>query len=201
VSDTLVIVDTGCANLASVRYAFERLGIQATISDDTGIIKAAERVVLPGVGSAPFAMRNIEAKQLGSVLRCLEQPVLGICLGMQLLFETLEEGGETVEGLGLVPGAITTLDTGDLPAPHMGWNSLTLERNDPLLAGLSDGDYAYFVHSFAAEVSDTTLASATYGSPFTAITRHDNVWGCQFHPERSSKTGATILQNFLDITL
>ena len=128
---SLVIVDTGCANLASVNYAFERLGVAPVITDKADIIKAAERIVLPGVGSAPFAMKNIEAKNLKSVLSNLTQPVIGICLGMQLLFETLEEGGETVEGLGLVKGAVTKLNTGDLPAPHMGWNTLTRLKTIP----------------------------------------------------------------------
>ncbi len=198
---SLVIVDTGCANLASVKYAFERLGTTPLISDDAGVISAADRVVLPGVGSAPFAMRNIDAKKLKPVLRGLTQPVIGICLGMQLLFETLEEGGDKVEGLGLVTGSVTELDTGDLPSPHMGWNTLTPVKEDPLLKDVSAGDFAYFVHSFAAPVSDATLASAEYGSPFSAIVRQRNVWGCQFHPERSSKTGAQILKNFLDIEL
>jgi glutamine amidotransferase len=198
---SLVIVDTGCANLASVKYAFERLGASPIISAEAEVISAAFRVVLPGVGSAPFAMRNIETKQLKPVLRGLTQPVIGICLGMQLLFDTLEEGGETVEGLGLVKGSVTELDTGDLPAPHMGWNTLSPVKVDPLLKDVNAGDFAYFVHSFAAPVSDATLASAEYGSPFSAIVRQDNVWGCQFHPERSSKTGAQILKNFLDIKL
>jgi len=198
---SLVIVDTGCANLASVKYAFERLGVSPVISDNAGVIKAAQSVVLPGVGSAPFAMRNIEIKQLKPVLSGLTQPVIGICLGMQLLFEMLEEGGKRVEGLGLVEGAVTELQTGDLPAPHMGWNTLTPLRDDPLLEGVNAGDFAYFVHSFAAGVSEATIAKAEYGSPFSAVVRQGNVWGCQFHPERSSKTGAQILKNFLDIKL
>ena len=198
---SLVIVDTGCANLASVSYAFERLGAVPVISDDAETIRAADRVVLPGVGSAPYAMRNIQAKNLKLVLTGLKQPVIGICLGMQLLFETLEEGGGKVEGLGLVNGAVSRLDTRQLPAPHMGWNTLTPVKNDPLLTGINTGEFAYFVHSFAASFSDATLAKAEYGSPFSAIVRQDNVWGCQFHPERSSKTGAKILKNFLDIKL
>jgi len=198
---SLVIVDTGCANLASVSYAFERLGASPIISDDAGVIKAADRVVLPGVGSAPFAMRNIHDRQLKPVLSGLSQPVIGICLGMQLLFETLQEGGGTIEGLGLISGSVTELETGELPSPHMGWNTLTPVKDDPLLEDVTEGDFAYFVHSFAAPVSDATLASAEYGSPFSAIVRQGNVWGCQFHPERSSKTGAQILKNFLDIEL
>lgn len=198
---SLVIVDTGCANLASVSYAFERLGASAVITDDAETITSAERVVLPGVGSAPYAMRNINAKQLKPVLQGLTQPLIGICLGMQLLFETLDEGGETVDGLALVKGAVTELETGDLPAPHMGWNTLSPLKDDPLLQGVAEGDFAYFVHSFAAPISDATLVSSEYGSPFSAIVRQNNVWGCQFHPERSSKTGAQILKNFLDLKL
>lgn len=198
---SLVIVDTGCANLASVSYAFERLGVVPIVSDDADLITSAERVILPGVGSAPFAMHNIEAKNLKPVLTSLTQPVMGICLGMQLLFDRLEEGGVSVEGLGLVNGAVTKLETGDLPAPHMGWNTLTPVKDDPLLNGVTDGDFAYFVHSFAASVSESTLVKSKYGSPFSAVVRQGNVWGCQFHPERSSKTGAQILKNFLDIQL
>lgn len=198
---SLVIVDTGCANLASVQYAFERLGVEPVISNSAEVISSADRVVLPGVGSAPFAMKSINTKNLKPVLQSLSQPVIGICLGMQLLFETLEEGGETVEGLGLVPGSIIALGTGNLPSPHMGWNTLSPLSNDPLLNGVSNGDFAYFVHSYAADVTDVTIASSEYGSPFSAIVRKDNVWGCQFHPERSSKTGAQILKNFLEIRL
>ena len=198
---SLVIVDTGCANLASVNYALERLGVSPIISDDAAVIKAAERVVLPGVGSAPYAMRNILAKNLKPVLTDLKQPVIGICLGMQLLFETLEEGGNQVEGLGLVKGGIAKLETGDLPTPHMGWNTLSIVKDDPVLANVQSGEFAYFVHSFAASLSEATLVKAEYGSPFSAIVRQSNVWGCQFHPERSSKTGAQILKNFLDIEL
>lgn len=195
----LVIVDTGCANLASVSYAFERLGAAPVISDDTDVIKTADRVVLPGVGSAPFAMRNIHAKNLKPVLTALMQPVIGICLGMQLLFERLEEGGDQTEGLGLVKGRVTKLNTGDLPTPHMGWNKLSLVQEDPLLKGVRSGEFAYFVHSFAAMTSEATLAQTQYGSPFSAIVRQGNVWGCQFHPERSSQTGAKILKNFLEL--
>ncbi len=198
---SLVIVDTGCANLASVQFAFERLGVEPVITDEAEVILKADRVVLPGVGSAPFAMRSIMAKNLKPVLQAIEQPVIGICLGMQLLFESLDEGGEVVQGLGLIPGAITALETTELPTPHMGWNTLKTLQADPLLTDVNDGDYTYFVHSFAAKVSENTLAQTTYGTPFTAVARNENVWGCQFHPERSSKTGAKILQNFLDIKL
>ena len=196
---SLVIVDTGVANLSSVKFAFDRLGVSAVISNEPEIISTAERVILPGVGAAPYAMKAINAKGLTPVLQSLTQPVMGICLGMQLIFETLEEGGTTTKGLGLVPGKITALDTKGQPSPHMGWNTLTKQSDDPLLEGINDNDYAYFVHSYAAPISEYTLASCKYGSPFSAIVRHDNVYGCQFHPERSSRVGAKLLENFLKV--
>ena len=197
---SLVIVDTGVANLASVRFAFERLGVSATVSDNGEIISKAERVLIPGVGAAPFAMRKINEKGLTSVLQNLTQPIMGICLGMQLIFETLEEGGEQINGLGLVPGIVSALDTKGQPKPHMGWNTLKQLKDDPLLHGINDNDYAYFVHGYAAKVSDVTLASSQYGSEFSAIVRHKNVYGCQFHPERSSVVGSKILENFLKVS-
>ena len=197
---SLVIVDTGVANLSSVKFAFDRLGVSAMISDKPEIINTAERVILPGVGAAPYAMKTINAKGLAPVLQSLSQPVMGICLGMQLIFETLEEGGAPIQGLGLVPGKIEALDTKGQPSPHMGWNTLIKKSDDPLLEGINDNDYAYFVHSFAAPISDITLASSQYGTPFSAIVRHKNVYGCQFHPERSSRVGAKILENFLKVS-
>jgi len=196
---TLVIVDTGVANLSSVKFALDRLGVSAVISDEPEIISTAERVILPGVGAAAYAMKTINAKGLTPVLQSLTQPVMGICLGMQLIFESLEEGRAPTKGLGLLPGTITALDTHGQPSPHMGWNTLTKQSDDPLLEGINDNDYAYFVHSFAAPISDYTLASCEYGTPFSAMVRHKNVYGCQFHPERSSRVGAKILENFLKV--
>ncbi len=192
----MLIVDTKCANLASVGYAFDRLCIAYTISDEPARIASADKVLIPGVGAAPYAMRKIAEAGLTDTLRSLVQPVLGICLGMQLLFETLEEGGETVEGLGLIPGHVGALETGDLPSPHMGWNTLGSLVDDPLTHDLRDGDHAYFVHSYAVPVGAHTLAQTTYGQDFSAMVRHGNVRGCQFHPERSSRTGASILRAF-----
>lgn len=192
----VLIVDTKCANLASVSYAFDRLCITSRISDDPAEIASADKVLIPGVGAAPYAMEKIRDADLVGVLQSLTQPVLGICLGMQLLFETLDEGGGVTQGLGLVPGHVGPLETGDLPSPHMGWNQLSDLRDDPLVHDLRDGDYAYFVHSFAAPVSDSTVATGQYGQDFSAIVRHKNVRGCQFHPERSARTGASILRAF-----
>lgn len=191
---SVVIVDTGCANLASVGFAFDRLGIANTITADAKTIISAERIIVPGVGSAPFAMAQLSKRGLVDVLKSLTQPVMGICLGMQLLFESSEEG--SIKGLGLMDENITKLNTGKLPSPHMGWNTLSSVKNDPLLKDVRDGDYVYFVHSYAAPIGPYTLASSAHGSSFSAVIRKDNIYGCQFHPERSGKTGAKILDNF-----
>lgn len=189
-------MDSGGANLASIRYALERLGARAEVSADRSTIASAERVVLPGVGAATHAMRRLREAGLISVLRTLTQPVLGICLGMQLLYERSDEGG--TECLKLVPGVVQPLSPGaQRPVPHMGWNELRPLKSDPLLLGVSTGDHAYFIHSYAAPVTEHALASADYGCAVAAVVRRGNFWGTQFHPERSSTTGARVLKNFL----
>ncbi|MBL4853817.1 MAG: imidazole glycerol phosphate synthase subunit HisH [Robiginitomaculum sp.] len=193
----LAIVDTGCANLASVGFAFERLGADKIITQDAEVIGSADHVILPGVGAFDYAMAALRQRGLVEVLQNLTQPLMGICLGMQLLFEGSEEG--VADGLGLIKGDIKRMETGDLPAPHMGWNTLQNITDDPLLDGVKSGEYVYFVHSFAAPVRDETLMSCSYGQDFSAVVRKDNIYGCQFHPERSGKTGARILANFLKV--
>lgn len=193
----VVIVDTGCANIASVGFAIDRLGAQQIVSQDADVILKAKRVILPGVGSATTAMQNLKQRGLINILQNLKQPVLGICLGMQILFDQSQEG--KVSGLGKIDGTIIDLDTKNLPSPHMGWNTLSPTKPDLILEGITDQDYAYFVHSYAAPLGDYTLASSTHGSQFSAIVRQGNFYGCQFHPERSGKTGARILENFLKV--
>ena len=191
-----VIVDSGGANLASLRYALERLGARTQVSNDARTIAGAARVVLPGVGAAAHAMQRLHAAGLTSVLRALTQPVLGVCLGMQLLFAVSEEG--LTECLGVLPYAVRRLRSApQRPVPHMGWNQLYQLRPDPLLEGVPDGAYAYFVHSYAAPLTQHTLASTEYGAALSAVVRHENFWGTQFHPERSAATGARVLANFL----
>ena len=195
----VVIVDTGVANISSVKFAFERLSITPLVSSNSEVIKQADRVVIPGVGSAPYAMKLLKQKKLVSVLKLLKQPVLGICLGMQLLYETLDEGGLHVEGLGLLKGKVTLLNTKKNPSPHMGWNKLSFTKGDDFLKGIKEGSYVYFVHSYAAAITNNTLAKTSYGTDFSSIVKKNNIYGCQFHPERSSKVGATILENFMKI--
>lgn len=194
-----VIIDSGGANLASLRFAFERLGEQTHVTANAAEIKSAARVVLPGVGSAADAMARLRTRGLTDVLPSLTQPVLGICLGMQLLFARSEEGD--TECLGILPETVRALQPApDRPVPHMGWNQLSPLREDPLLEGITTEDYVYFVHGFAAPVCDMTLASSDYGDPLSAIVRYRNFWGTQFHPERSAGTGARVLANFLKLS-
>ncbi len=192
----VVLVDAGGANIGSVHYALERLGVGARLSADAGVIAAADRVILPGVGAAPVAMRRLHELGLVEVVRSLTQPLLGICLGMQLLFESSEEGD--VQCLGLLPGRVSKMQARPgLRVPHMGWNRLRPLRDDPLLAGLEADPSAYFVHGFAAPVTADTVAACTHGIEFAAVVRRGHCRGAQFHPERSGAVGARLLENFL----
>ncbi|HEY6452932.1 MAG TPA: imidazole glycerol phosphate synthase subunit HisH [Steroidobacteraceae bacterium] len=194
----VAIIDSGGANLASLRHALDRLGARSVVSSDAALIAAAPRVLLPGVGAAADAMARLRASGLDRLIPRLRAPLLGICLGMQLLFDHSAEGDTAC--LGVMPGRIEKLQTAPgLPVPHMGWNTLELRREDPLLAGVSRGDRLYFVHGFAAGPSEDTLASVFYGTELSAIVRHGNFRGVQFHPERSSAAGARILRNFLSL--
>jgi glutamine amidotransferase len=192
----LVIIDSGGANIASLRFALERLKCVPVVSADPDIVRNATHVVLPGVGAAADAMARLRRAGLVDVVPTLRQPVLGICLGMQLLFERSEEGDTTC--LGAIPGTATRLRAEpDRPVPHMGWNQLRIERTGRLLDQVESGEYAYFVHSFAVAVGAATLASCNYGHDFSAVVERANFLGTQFHPERSAATGARILANFL----
>jgi len=192
----VLIIDSGGANLASLRFAFRRLGAHAYVSDDPHVVSQAKRIVLPGVGSAAPSMRRLRSSGVAELLPTLTQPVLGICLGMQLLFERSEEGPTTC--LGLLPYTVRSLIPGPgLRVPHTGWNTLHQVKDDPLLESVREGDFVYYVHSYSAQPTPFTLASAEHGVSMSAVVRRDNFWGTQFHPERSAATGARILQNFL----
>ena len=189
----LVIVDVGCGNIGSVGIAFERFGLAPRITAGPAEIAAADKVILPGVGAAGYAMEQIRARGLVHTLRSLTQPVLGICLGMQLLFERSAE--EDTACLGIVAGEVRRLDPAPgRPVPHMGWSRLTVAD---AAIGLADGDYVYFAHSFACDPGPDTVATADYGRPIPAVIRKANWWGAQFHPERSGPAGARFLEAFL----
>lgn len=192
----VVLVDAGGANIGSVQYALQRLGVSARLSADADAIAGADRVILPGVGAAPMGMQRLHELGLVEVVRNLTQPLLGICLGMQLLFESSEEGD--VECLGLLPGRVAKLQARPgLRVPHMGWNRLQPLRDDPLTAGLEGDATAYFVHGYAAPVTADTIAACTHGVEFAAVVRRGHCRGAQFHPERSGAVGARLLANFL----
>ncbi|MFN3842272.1 MAG: imidazole glycerol phosphate synthase subunit HisH [Rehaibacterium terrae] len=192
----VALIDSGGANIGSVRHALARLGADVVFTDDAETIRAAERVILPGVGAAAPAMAKLRAAGLIETIRTLERPLLGICLGMQLLFESSEEG--EVDCLGLLPGRVTKLiESEGVRVPHMGWNRLQPIRPSVLLDGLPEGAQAYFVHSYAAPVGGDCVAACTHGMRFAAVVQRGRVAGAQFHPERSAAVGARILDNFL----
>lgn len=195
-ANDVALIDAGGANLGSVRYALERLGVDARIVRDADGLHGAQRVILPGVGAAPLAMQLLRERGLDVALRALEVPLIGICLGMQLLFDASEEGDVTC--LGLLPGTVRRMQgsTG-LRVPHMGWNTLDVVRESALLVGIEKPAHAYFVHGYAAPVTDDCIASCTHGQPFAACVERGRIAGMQFHPERSADVGSTLLANFL----
>lgn len=193
----VALIDSGGANIGSVRYALERLHVETVVTGDADIIRACERVILPGVGVASAGMARLRELGLIEVIRSLVQPVLGICLGMQLLFERSEEGD--VACLGLLPGQVIRLPgTPGIRVPHMGWNSLAFRRESSLLRGLETGVQCYFVHGYAAPVTADCIAASAHGIPFAAAVERGNVAGVQFHPERSGAVGLRILANFVN---
>ncbi|WEM43162.1 imidazole glycerol phosphate synthase subunit HisH [Photobacterium sp. DA100] len=207
-SQQVVIIDTGCANVSSVRFAIERLGYPVTVSKDPEVVLAADKLFLPGVGTASEAMKNLEERDLITLVKKVDKPLLGICLGMQLLGEFSEEQGqsgtEQVNCLGLCGAPVKKMQTGDLPLPHMGWNTVSTEPDHPLFKDIPAESYFYFVHSYAMPVFDApqkgrTIARCEYGQPFTAAVQSGNYYGVQFHPERSSKAGSQLIKNFLEM--
>jgi len=195
---SVAIIDSGGANIASLKFALERLGTDARLTTDAKTIEAADHVILPGVGAAAAAMRQLKASGLDEVVPTLKQPVLGICLGMQLLAEASEE--DDAECLGIIPGIAQKLSASpDTPVPNMGWCPTSSIRDNPLLNDIDDGSYFYFVHSYALPVADYSVATATHNAQFTAAIAYKNFYATQFHPERSSAAGAKILANFLEL--
>jgi glutamine amidotransferase len=194
----VVIVASGGANIASLQFALQRLDANADVSADAARIQAASHVILPGVGAAADAMARLRRSRLIEVIPALTRPVLGICLGMQLLFEASEEG--RAQCLGIIPGlAARFVEAPGHPVPHMGWNTLEILRRCALLEGLGNEDYGYFVHSYALPPGESTIAISRYGAPFSACVQWRNFLGVQFHPERSAAVGARLLKNFLSL--
>lgn len=196
------IVDYGVGNLKSVANAMTWLGLDTVITGDAGDLERAEAIILPGVGAFPDAAEQLQKNNLDReiTLQALKKPILGICLGMQMLFETGQEG-RPCAGLGLIPGTVERIET-DCKLPHIGWNSLTFQNDCPLFRGLEDGTYVYFVHSFCGKaLREKDVAARTdYGTSVVAAVHRGNVYGCQFHPEKSGEAGLQILKNFRELS-
>ena len=192
----ITIIDTGCANLSSVKFAFDRLGYRAEITRDIRKIQAADKLLLPGVGTAIAAMRNLAERHLIDCIRNVTQPMLGICLGMQLMTEFSTEGN--VATLGLMSGQTDLIPDSGLPLPHMGWNKVRYTPDHPLFADIEQDSHFYFVHSYAVQPNENTIATSCYGVDFSAAIANKNFYGVQFHPARSGKNGALLLRNFVE---
>ncbi len=199
----IVIIDTGSANLTSVQLALIRLGVDAKISAEESLIKSADKLILPGVGSAVAAMKSLNNKGLPSIVTSCTQPILGICLGMQLLgkesAESMGADSEFIKCLGIVDATTKLLKADNLPLPHMGWDQVEHDGTSPLLKDIPSGSYFYFVHSYAMELNESTIATCEYGEKFTAIINKNNFFGTQFHPEKSGAIGAKLLKNFIEL--
>jgi len=197
-STGVVIIDGGGANIASLQFALQRLGADSALSTNPDIIKDASHVILPGVGAAADAMQRLVQHRIADLIPSLTQPVLGICLGMQLLAECSEEND--TKCLGVIAGKAQKLSgESDTPVPNMGWCQTQFADGHPLLKNIESGSYFYFLHSYALPVQEYTLATAEHAHSFSAIVSKDNFFATQFHPERSSAAGSRLLRNFLDL--
>lgn len=197
----VVILDTGCANLSSVKYAIERLGYNPIVSYDPKIVLQSDKLFLPGVSTASAAMAQLHQRHLVDLIKACKQPILGICLGMQLLAASSTENGseQPIKTLGIIDESIIKIPDHHLPLPHMGWNRVYPKQGQRLFSGIDDGAYFYFVHGYALPLCSSTIAETNYGESFTAAVQKENYYGVQFHPERSGSAGAQLLKNFLEM--
>ena len=192
----IAIIDYSTGNLRSVENALGRLGAEYTVTSDEGVIRSADRVLLPGVGEAAGAMARLRERGLDSVIKSLTQPVLGICIGVQLMCRHSAEGD--TECMGIFGNDVVKFDNASVKVPHIGWNTITGLRT-PLFDGIGEGSYIYYVHSYAPTLSEETIAVTDYGVRFSGALNRDNFYGSQFHPEKSGSVGEAILKNFLKL--
>jgi len=191
----IAIIDYDAGNVRSLQFALERLGVVGVLTSDPQKIKAATKVIFPGQGAAANAMEKLRSKGLDQLIPQLKQPVLGICLGMQLLFDSTEEGN--VKGLGILPGKVKRFSD-QVKVPQMGWNTIHHLRGD-LFEGIHENDFMYLVHSYYVPLHPATIAESNYGHTYSVAVQKNNFYGVQFHPEKSSKTGNHLLKNFIDL--
>lgn len=193
---SVAIIDYGAGNIQSIRFALERLGVPAILTDQAAVITNADRVIFPGVGEASSAMKKLEKSGLDKLIPTLTQPVLGICLGMQLMCNHTEEGN--TKGLGIFDPSVKRFEIKPLKVPHMGWNT-SQHTDNGLFEGIEQESYFYMVHSYYAQICDQTVASMSYGLEFSTALQKDNFYGVQFHPEKSSNAGSKLLKNFIKL--
>lgn len=194
----VVIIQYNAGNIRSVLYALSRIGVEATVTDDAAIIRAADKVIFPGVGEASSAMQYLKERGMDALIRSLQQPVLGICLGMQLMCAHSEENDTAC--LGIFDETVGKFQPGDtgLKVPQIGWNGVRALRSS-LFNGIAEGAYYYFVHGYYAAFGEHAIATADYVQPYSAALHKDNFYGVQFHPEKSAEVGERLLKNFIEL--
>jgi glutamine amidotransferase len=191
----VVIIDYGAGNIQSLQFALQRQGVSTVLSNKYDVLKKADKIIFPGVGAAAHAMKMLKKHHLDLCIPNLKQDVLGICLGMQLLCESSEEG--QTRGFGVFNTSVIKFSE-NVKVPHMGWNSIE-QLNSPLFKGINEGDFMYAVHSYYAPLCDNTIATSDYDGLFSAALQKDNYYGVQFHPEKSSNAGQKLIENFLNL--
>lgn len=193
----IAIVDYGAGNTKSVANALDELGVEYNVTKSEAKILRADKVIIPGVGEASFAIKRLSMLNLTSALKMIKKPTLGICLGYQLLAEHSEEGDTF--GLGCLLGSAKAFDAKTVKVPHMGWNSVKVLKENKLFSGIKDDSYFYFAHTFYFPVNNQTIATCSYGTEFSAASQNENYYGVQFHPEKSGETGMNLLKNFVEL--
>ncbi|MXP50897.1 imidazole glycerol phosphate synthase subunit HisH [Pantoea sp. SoEX] len=194
----IVILDTGCSNILSVKWAIKRIGHDSCITSNPDIVLGADKIILPGIGTTKTVMKNLSKNNLNNLIKLFKKPILGICLGMQIMGSYSEEN-EGIDTLRIIDTPVLLMNVKNLNLPHIGWNKIKFLSDNYLFKNIKDGSYFYFMHSYAMPINKYAIGQFCYGKNFTAVIQKNNFFGVQFHPERSSKAGSQLLKNFLEI--